>query len=244
MKSLIRSLFVSALLISGVPAWGQNMQVPTGNSSPAAANSTAFDTLCTADSPTPAPAANQLGAQIFFRFGGSFIVGRGRGGGDYTDTRAMAGPNNGRSGFATGFGFNLPLMKDPLLGNTISGEVLIDYGEFSNKTVIPVTSALFNQPVPQTVRINQLAIVGAPKYRIDSLGNFRPWIIPVGLAFLVNSPPSNDSSYIDLGLHFGVGADYRITKSISLGADVRYNLNLTHQGVSWLTTGLYLGFDF
>ena len=48
----------------------------------------------------------------------------------------------------------------------------------------------------------------------------------------------------DVGLHFGVGADYRLTESLSLGMDCRYNYNLTREGGSWLTTGVYLGFDF
>jgi hypothetical protein len=209
----------------------------------------------TAANPAPSPVdtlgqltgeapPKQLGAQVFFRFGGGFILGPDRGNGDYTDTRAGNGANDGRAGFAMGFGFNLPLMKDPIWGNTVLGEVLIDYAEFSNKRVIPVTSSLFNQPFVNEVRINQLAIVGAPKYRLDGFGKLRPWVVPVGMAFLVNSPPSDNSSYIDLGLHFGVGADYRLTRSLSLGVDCRYNLNLTREGVSWLTTGVYLGFDF
>jgi hypothetical protein len=186
----------------------------------------------------------QLGAQVFFRFGGGFITGKSRGNGDYTDARAANGVNDGKAGVALGFGLHLPLMKDPVFENTVLGEVLIDYAQFSEKRVVPVTSALFRAPFVNDVRINQLAVIGSPKYRIDSLGSIRPWVIPVGMAFLVNSPPSDNSSYIDVGLHFGVGVDYRLTKSISLGVDCRYNLNLTREGVSWLTTGGYLGFDF
>jgi opacity protein-like surface antigen len=201
------------------------------------------DSLCQMTAP-PAE-AKQLGAQVFFRFGGGFIMGEARGNGDYTDARAARGlANDGKSGFAMGFGLHLPLMKDPIFENTVCGEVLIDYAQFSQKNVVPVTSALFQAPFVNDVRVNQLAVVGSPKYRIDSLGSLRPWVIPVGMAFLVNSPPSDNSSYIDVGLHFGVGVDYRITKSVSLGVDCRYNLNLTREGVSWLTTAAYLGFDF
>ena len=195
-------------------------------------------------SPQEAAAPSQLGAQVFFRFGGGFLTSGSRGNGDFTDARAANGSNDGTSGFAMGFGFNLPLMKDPLYANTILGEVLIDYAQFSNKRVVPVTTSLFGKPTLNEVRVNQLAIVGAPKYQIEGLGKLRPWIIPIGMAFLVNSPPSDNTSYLDVGLHFGVGANYRLTKSLSLGVDCRYNHNLTREGGSWLTTGTYLGFDF
>ena len=242
MKNLIRTMCVGAFLVSAAPVWGQGelkllaaQPAPLAESSPLA-------TLCGAVSPASAP--SQLGAQVFFRFGAGFLTSGSRGNGDYIDARAANGANDGTSGLALGFGFNLPLMKDPVFHNTLLGEVLIDYAQFSNKTVVPVTSALFGQPFLNEVRVNQLAIVGAPKYRFDSFGKLRPWVIPVGMAFLVNSPPSDNSSYLDVGLHFGVGADYRLTESLSLGVDCRYNLNLTREGGSWLTPAVYLGFDF
>lgn len=263
-----RFIFASAvLLVSSIGARAQD-QMPTGLegvptayqaappavAAPAAVTATEAPAQAATDRLTQlscAPTctkrteeAKQLGAQVFFRFGGGFLTGTGRGNSSYTDTLGANGVNDGRAGFAMGFGLHLPLMKDPVLGNTVLGEVLIDYAQFSNKRVVPVTSALFNNPVLGNVRVNQLAVVGSPKYRIDSLGKFRPWVIPAGMAFLVNSPPSDNSSYLDVAVHFGGGADYRLTKSVSLGVDCRYNLNLTSEGASWLTTGLYLGFDF
>lgn len=244
----MRNLFSLSVCVVGLLAPAAVAADPPAAAHPAYTPGTVVASPCPADNlckmTAPPEEPKQLGAQVFFRFGGGFISGLSRGNGDYTDARASNGANDGKSGLALGFGFNLPLMKDPIWGNTVMGEVLVDYAQFSNNQVVPVTSALFRQPFLNEVRVNQLAVVGAPKYRVDSLGSLRPWVIPVGMAFLVNSPPSDNSSYIDLGIHFGVGADYRITKSISVGLDCRYNLNLTREGVSWLTTGAYLGFDF
>jgi len=137
-------------------------------------------------------------------------------------------------------------MKDSWFDNTILGEVLIDYGQFSDQTVVQATSVIVGAPTLSDVTVNQLAIVGAPKYRIE-MGQLRPWIIPVGMAFFVNSPPTNDTTYLDLGLHFGLGVDYLLTEDISIGIDWRYNLNFNFTNSSsgdFMTTGLYVGFNF
>ncbi len=79
------------------------------------------------------------------------------------------------------------------------------------------------------------------------LGKWRPWIIPVGLEWQVISPPSNDSTYLDIGMHFGTGIEYRIIDQISIGIDLRYHWSSksTNAGaVSFLTTGGYIGFNF
>ena len=75
----------------------------------------------------------------------------------------------------------------------------------------------------------------------------RPWVIPAGMAMFVDSPPSNDSTYLDIGLHCGAGLDFRIQKSVSLGIDWRYNwkADLDRAGAPhWMTAGGYLGFNF
>lgn len=95
--------------------------------------------------------------------------------------------------------------------------------------------------------VSQLAIVGAPKYRIESMGRIRPWVIPAGMAFFVHILPTNDSTYLDVGLHFGTGIDYLLTDDVSIGLDARYNLNLNRTNSpagDFFTTGAYLGFNF
>jgi opacity protein-like surface antigen len=193
------------------------------------------------------PVSGKLGGQLFFRGGAAFLTGGGRGGEVFTDAAGFGGLTNDETvGFSAGFGLDIPLMKDPWFGNTILGEVLLDYGQFSRKRVWQTTSLLAGTPTLSDVTVNQLAIVGAPKYRID-MGQLRPWVIPVGMAFLVNSPPTNDTTYLDLGLHFGVGVDYLLTEDISIGIDWRYNLNFNFTNSSsgdFMTTGLYVGFNF
>jgi len=89
-------------------------------------------------------------------------------------------------------------------------------------------------------------IIAAPKYRLD-LGPVRPWLVPIGLEFIINSPPSNDTTYQTPGIHFAAGIEYRLADPVSIGVDARYNLGLgyTHVGQdNSFTTGGYLGFNF
>jgi hypothetical protein len=68
----------------------------------------------------------------------------------------------------------------------------------------------------------------------------------VGLAFLVNSPPSNDTTYLDVGLHFAGGLDFVLIDEISLGVDVRYTyaFDQSNTGNSYLSVGGYAGINF
>lgn len=204
-----------------------------------ATSSSATDMLCQ----SPAP-PKQLGGQIFFRGGGSSLN-QSRAGDVYVDAGAAQGlRNDGTAGYSFGFGFHLPLFKDPLLGNTVLGEVLMDYSRFSNAAVVTTTSALLGRPTVDTVPVTQLVVAGSPKYRFDGLDRLRPWVIPVGMAMIVNSPPTDKSAYLDIGIQFGGGADYRLTESLSLGVDLRYFYNLTRPSGGWLVYGAYIGFDF
>jgi opacity protein-like surface antigen len=246
-RTLATCLIVGLGLSCGQSASAQGILTVSGDhpvpvttlaSVPVVEPTLAVNTLCAPASPAP-----KLGGQVFFRFGGGFATGD-RGGEVFTDTGGAAGlRNDGDSGFATGFGFHLPLMRDPFLGNTLFAEVLMDYAQFSNKQVVTTTSALLGNPQTASVRVNQLAVVGSPKYMFDRMGALRPWVAPVGLGFYVNSPPTNNSAYLDVGLHFGGGLDYKLTENVSIGVDCRYHLFLTRDG-GWLTTGLYLGFNF
>lgn len=66
------------------------------------------------------------------------------------------------------------------------------------------------------------------------------------MAFLVNSPPSNDSTYLDLGLHFGGGLDVLVVDRISVGADVRYThgFDASHANTRYWSTGAYVALNF
>ena len=75
---------------------------------------------------------------------------------------------------------------------------------------------------------------------------FRPWIIPVGLDFHVISPPSNETTVLDIGAQFAVGAQYRIWQAFHLGVDARYHVatSQTTTNNDFGSVGAYVGIAF
>lgn len=172
----------------------------------------------------PAPAPNKWGGQFFFSAGGASLPSN-----NHLFTEYSGSGQNWSAGFSLTFGADLPIVKDPLFGNTLLGELALNYGQFSNSY--------------ETV--NELALIGAPKYRIE-LGRLRPWIIPVGMEFLLASGAYRGNG-VNVGIPFGAGLDYMLTQSVSIGLDWRYNLNLSPSAInfgSFMTYGAYLGFNF
>lgn len=180
----------------------------------------------------PAPAPKKWGGQFFFSAGGAFLPG---GNGLFIDNQGSR--QSSHSGFSLAFGADLPIVKDPLFGNTWLGELALNFGQFTDSN---------------NWTVNELALIGAPKYRIE-LGKLRPWIIPVGMEFLVGRGESlvgsrpYGGSDLNMGIPFGAGLDYMLTHSVSIGLDWRYNLNLSPSAInfgSFMTYGAYLGFNF
>lgn len=134
-----------------------------------------------------------------------------------------------------------------IFGNfTLVGQVDMEYSRFSKKAVTQATSALLGAAATSNVDVGLLNVSMNPKLRCDSLGRWRPYVQPIGLAFLVNSPASDDTTYLDIGLNFGAGLDIKLVERISLGLDVRYtqamNLSATHN--SYLSAGAHVGINF
>jgi len=193
-----------------------------------------------------ATAIAQESGQVFFRGGAGILTGGDRGNEAFTDARGATRRNDSDTGFSVGAGIDHTLFKDPWFGNTVLAQIMLDYAQFSRERVTRPTGVLGLATNPSKVTVNELAVVAAPKYRID-MGQVRPWIIPVGLEFLVISPPSNDTNYLDLGLNFGAGIEYRLIKEISVGLDFRYHFsfNTTNaRSVDFVTTGVYIGFNY
>ncbi len=193
----------------------------------------------------------ELGGQVFFRGGVARQTERSRSGEILTDTIGAVpsiGLNDDRLGYSLGFGLDVPLFKDPWLKNTVLGEVLIDYAQIS-RNVVPqaLTLVATGAVVPTRLTVSQLVIAAAPKYRVE-MGRIRPWIIPVGMEFIVNNPPSDDVTVLQPGILFGAGVDYRLMGPISVGVDFRYNLEFNAisnvQGGDFFTAGGYVGFNF
>lgn len=97
------------------------------------------------------------------------------------------------------------------------------------------------------VTVSQLTISASPKIKFMKGSAFRPWIIPIGLALHVISPPSNGVTVLNPGMMFGAGAEYQVWKAMHVGADVRYHLtgrSVDGVNIDGLTAGGYLGIGF
>jgi hypothetical protein len=190
---------------------------------------------------------DKLGGQVFFRFGGGFLTQGDRGGDIFADSGGANGRNNGDSGIDLGFGFDLPLFKDPWFGNSLLGEVRMGYTEFSSKRVQTTTSTLLGGTSTSEVAVTAGSIAGSPKYRIALSSKVGVWVVPIGMEFLIIGPPTNDSTYLDVAIPFGIGADYALCRDISIGIDWRYHWNLDRTNVTsadFTSIGAYLGFNF
>ncbi len=193
--------------------------------------------------------------QVFYRYGKNKLN-EARSGQIFTD---IAGANAARkndddSSTTIGAGLNLGLMNCPLFPeNMVLGEIYVDYSKFSDKEVPNAIKAVASHTTTGTttitndkITVSELAVVIAPKYRFGGMDKFRPWIVPIGLAFMVNNPPSNTTSYLDVGYHMGAGAEYMIHEKLSLGADVRHTSGSGDPGLKMKYTSYagYLGINF
>lgn len=189
-------------------------------------------------------AKHKIGGQVFFR--GAFAsLTDDRGGEVFTDTGGATGRrNDSKSGWATGAGLDLALVRE-WLGGRLQGQIFAEYASFSNERVVQTTSALTGAASVERVNVSQLTVAISPKYSRD-YGDVRLWMIPVGLAFIVNSPPSNDTTYLDVGGHWGVGADYLLFDPVRIGADFRYTAGIGQSDTSndYWSSGLVVGIEF
>ncbi len=143
--------------------------------------------------------------------------------------------------FGAGFDWSL---NDGLFGLAPHGtelfaELMFDYKEFQDRITSPLTG--------QGLTVNQFTLAASPKVKLFKGSDFRPWLIPAGLEINVISPPSSGVTYINPGIQFGAGADYKIWKDLYAGIDARYHLSLdANDGVrtDGVSAGGYLGFGF
>lgn len=99
----------------------------------------------------------------------------------------------------------------------------------------------------RNVTVSQFTLSASPKIKFMKGSSFRPWIIPVGFAMNVISPPSESITVLEPSLMFGAGADYKLWKNIYLGADARYQYaigKLDQVKTDGFTVGGYLGLGF
>ena len=193
--------------------------------------------------------AEEKGNVVFFR-GGYAGLTSDRGNEVFTDVNGANGTrNNDSSGYYVGGGLDLMLSRDfwgMMNGVSALGEIGVEFKRWNSNTVRNTTSALLAGTQNSTTQLTMLTVDISPKFKFNQFGNFVPWIIPVGLDFHVISPPSNNSNYLDVGVQFATGFEYRVWKEFKLGADARFHLasNQTSTVNNFFTVGPYVGIGF
>jgi hypothetical protein len=191
------------------------------------------------------------GNRVFFR-GGFAALNSNRAGELFTDGHRAGGQNDGSSGYYVGAGTDLMLTHDMwgmLKEVAIVGEIGVEFKRWNSNTVANSNTTgvtgVSNGGLSK-VQMTMLTVNVAPKVKFMQGGDFQPWVIPVGLDFHVISPTSSQTNYLDVGVQFGTGAEYRIWKQFWLGVDGRYHLasNQTNTTNNFGTIGTYVAIGF
>lgn len=194
------------------------------------------------------------GNMVFFRGGGAWAASD-RANEVFTDVFGNNGLNGGDSGYYVGAGLDLVLSKDVwgMMSKTWAvGEIGVEFKRFNSKNVtvaVPTTCTAVSTTCAATsgeVQITMLTVDIAPKIKFLEGRRFRPWIIPIGLDFHVISPPSNDTTVLDIGAQFGLGGEFQLYKAFHLGLDGRFHLasGQTDTTNNYGTVGGYVGIAF
>lgn len=162
---------------------------------------------------------------------------------------------NDRNGFNVGGGLDLPLMT--IFNSTLLGEIYVEYIQTQHTTGDSKATVETppNKALAEGRGLENILTVGiAPKFRFDNLGSirpwlapYRPWIIPVGLTFNVNTPVNKAITNISIGGVSGIGVERLFWNNrLSLGIDARYywGPDIPDENLKHFTTGGYLGINF
>lgn len=201
-------------------------------------------------------AEQETGNMVFFRGGWAGLT-NDRSNEVFTDVFEFSDSNDGSTGYYVGAGLDMVLSKNlwgMLPGTWALGEIGVEFKRFKSKKVtqaVPTTAASAGVSTAtvetnKKVQITMLTVSISPKVMFMEKSRFRPWIIPFGLDFHVISPPSNDTTVLDVGVQFAVGAQYRIWKAFHLGVDGRFHLaaGQTDTTNNFGTAGAYVGIAF
>jgi hypothetical protein len=203
-------------------------------------------------------AQQETGNMVFFRGGWAGLV-NDRGNEIFTDVENTFGTgssNDKNNGYYVGAGLDLVLSRDVwglMSGVWALGEIGVEFKRWNSERVAQaVPSTARTAILPGTtvnkrkVQLTMLTVSVAPKIMFMEGSRIRPWIIPAGLDFHVISPPSNDSTVLDIGVQWAVGVQYRVWKAIHLGIDGRFHLatGQTDTTNNFGTAGAYVGLAF
>jgi opacity protein-like surface antigen len=199
----------------------------------------------------PASAEEGTGNMVFFK-GGYVMMNSNRGGQFFADCGLgsnTCNQNNDSTGWYVGAGLDLVLSKNTwgAMDKTWAlGEIGIQFNRISSHTVTGGVTAATGTGGPAKTQLTSVTIDVSPKIKFMEGSAFRPWIIPIGLDIMVISPPSNQTQYLDVGVEFGVGAEYEVWKAFKIGLEGRYHLmaNTTNTTNSYGQVGPYVGISF
>jgi hypothetical protein len=159
----------------------------------------------------------------------------------------FTGPKNDTDGWNVGAVIGVKLLRDPFLDNPVMGEVSLDFSRISGSTT-PLSG------LQKSGNQSLFRVAVTPKYRFDNLGDFspalsriRPWLTPIGLSFLVNSPPSTSANYLTVGGTTGGGLEYLLHERLSVGLGLTYNFydkTANRISTNHLTVGPYVGINY
>lgn len=184
------------------------------------------------------------GNRVFFR-GGAGGLTSDRAGELVTDVHT--GGNEGSRGYYIGGGAELMLTKDMwgmMDGVALVGEIGLEFKRWASSSVTNLEALVGGGPAK--VQMTMLTASVAPKVKFRQGTDFQPWVIPAGLDIHVISPTSSQINYLDIGVQFGGGAEYRVWKELWLGVDSRFHLasNQTNTVNNFWTAGVYGAIGF
>lgn len=153
--------------------------------------------------------------------------------------------NSGKGGYYIGGGADLMITKDlwgMLPGVALVGEIGLEFKRWDSRPSL----GLATLAGPAKVQMTMLTASVAPKVKFRQGTDFQPWVIPGGLDFHVISPTSSQINYLDIGVQFGGGFEYRVWKELWLGLDSRYHQasNQTNTVNHFWTAGGFVGLGF
>lgn len=185
------------------------------------------------------------GNRVFFRGGYGEMLSD-RAGELITDVYSKG--NAGTGGYYIGGGAELMITKDlwgMLNGVALVGEIGLEFKRWASSSVTNLDS-VFNGGQPAKTQMTMLTASVAPKVKFRQGTDFQPWVIPAGLDFHVISPTSSQTNYLDIGVQFGGGAEYRLWKELWVGLDSRFHLasNQTNTVNNFWTAGIYGAIGF
>ena len=218
-------------LEAGVQPVAVRSQVPAGSNG-GGSSAAAIAMASAAAAGGAAPGSGLLGGQVSFRGGYTHLS-------SSENSAVFSGTGTGQDGWMVGGALDVPLMKEPFFNNTLLGQISMDFSGINGRTASPLPLNRGRQSIYK--------IAVSTKYRIDTLGNLRPWILPIGLSFLVNSPPSNSAAYLTVGGTTGAGIEYVLLDRFALGLAMSYNFyskSLNQANSNHFSIGPYLGINF